>query len=374
MELIEDRVLLLLSIKEKGKKISIDHIAEKVIRDEKNCINESQIKDAIDRLISKGLISESNKNYYATERGIQEIKERVKSIGNKLNLSYRMILTAKEYYPQIADAIIPFLKERATSVVKIFSDEKDPVNKIKPLFVRYAKYKPKPVNIQINNTKDLIKYVESHAIDFIPYIHRINTKDPDWFVLDLDAGPSFDKHERGFYLVKLTAKKLVETLEEYEISSCIKFSGSRGIQVWSSLENSKLPSGDIFSLYRKFAQQIQTKLEEKLQELPSKTLKEFYEIVKTGKPITTSTVAKKAERSDQILIDWSTMKPSGDVRAPFSLHYKTTLVSCPIDPKRLLQFELSEARTENVVDNLERLIDIFKLEKSDPSQIIKEVS
>ncbi len=373
MELIEDRILLLLAIKEKKKTISFEHIAEKVIRDEKGRISELDVRDAVDRLISREFITEAKKNYYATEKGMREITDRLESIGKELNLSYRMVLKAKNYYPLIAEALLPFLKERATSVVKIFSDDKDPTRRIKPLFVRYAKYKPKPVHIQISNTEDLIKYVDSHAIDFIPYIHKLNSKDPDWFVLDLDAGPEFEKKEKGFNLVKLTAEKLVEVLEDYEISSNIKFSGSRGIQIWTSLDNTKLASGDLFALYRKFAQIIQFNLEEKLQELPSKTLEEYYEIVEKGKPITTSTVAKKSERSDQILIDWSTMKPSGDVRAPFSLHYKTGWVSCPIDHKHLLDFKISEAFTENVAKNVDKLIDAFRLEISDPSLIIKEL-
>ncbi|RLE48971.1 MAG: hypothetical protein DRJ33_08600, partial [Candidatus Methanomethylicota archaeon] len=53
---VEDRVLLLLSIKEKGKFIDFNHIAEKVIRDEKGKITPHQLRQVIDKLISEGLV------------------------------------------------------------------------------------------------------------------------------------------------------------------------------------------------------------------------------------------------------------------------------------------------------------------------------
>lgn len=65
------------------------------------------------------------------------------------------------------------------------------------------------------------------------------------------------------------------------------------------------------------------------------------------------------------------MKPYGDVRAPFSIHYKTGLVSCPVDHSRLLQFEPDEAKPEVVATNAEQLSQYFELTKSDPSSLLK---
>jgi DNA primase len=367
----EDRVLLLLSIKEKGKRIDLGHIVEKTVRDEKGRLTEAEVEGIVGDLVSQGLISEEKRTYSITQEGMSRVTARIKEVGDELNLSYRLVLTAKNYYPLIADAMVPFLKDRATSVVKIFSDQKDPIDKVKPLFVRYARYKPKPVFIQINTAEELLRYVNVHAIDFIPYVHLLGAKEPDWFVLDLDAGPAFKDYPRGFELVKIVGDKVVEVLEDCEISSCIKFSGSRGIQIWARLDNAKLPSGDLFALYRRFATFIQGEAEKKIQELPSNILKEFYEVTQEGKAITTSVVAKKEERADQILIDWSSMKPNGDVRAPFSIHYKTGLVSCPIERKRLLDFDPREAEPENVYGEVEGLSKAFELEVSDPSLLLR---
>ncbi len=375
----EDRILLLLSIKETGKIIDFEHIAEKTVRDEKE-ISEAEVKKILDELISSGMISKKPNGYVITKKGIERIRKRLSEVGSELNLSYRLVLKARDYYPKAAEALVPFLEGRATSVVKIFSDDNDPVNKIKPLFVRYAKYKPKPVFIQITSEEELLRYVDAHAIDFIPYVHKLNSGQPDWFILDLDAGQAFKNYKRGFELLKIAAEKVAEVLEEHEIIPNIKFSGSRGVQIWSKLRS--LPQGrchtrhlsgeiaDLFALYRRLAVAVQEKTEKKIQQLPSKNLEEFYSVVAKGKPVTTSIVAKKEERADQILIDWSSMKINGDVRAPFSIHYKTGLVSCPIERRRLLEFQTSEAEPEKVAGNIEKLTEAFKLEICDPTMLM----
>lgn len=375
----EDRILLLLSIKETGKIIDFEHIAEKTVRDEKE-ISEAEVKKILDELASSGMISKKPNGYVITEKGIERIRKRLSEVGSELNLSYRLVLKARDYYPKAAEALVPFLEGRATSVVKIFSDDNDPVNKVKPLFVRYAKYKPKPVFIQINSTEELLSYVDAHAIDFIPYVHKLNSGQPDWFILDLDAGQAFKNYKRGFELLKIAAEKVAEVLEEHEIIPNIKFSGSRGVQIWSKLRS--LPQGrrhtrhlsgeiaDLFALYRRLAVAVQEKTEKKIQQLPSKNLEEFYSVVARGKPVTTSIVTKKEERADQILIDWSSMKINGDVRAPFSIHYKTGLVSCPIERRRLLEFQTSEAEPEKVAGNISRLAEAFKLEICDPTMLM----
>ncbi|MCS7097750.1 MAG: hypothetical protein NZ922_02075 [Candidatus Methanomethyliaceae archaeon] len=363
---IEDRILLLLAIKEKGKYIDLEHILEKVSRDENRKIDYSEILNELNSMANRGLININKNGYSISERGYNEILNKLPIIGDGLNLSYRMVLLAKQYYPKVADYILPFLKERPISVVKIFSDEEDPIGRIKPLFVRYAKYKPKPIFISINSVEELMRYVNDHAIDYIPYIHGFDMKAPDWLVIDLDAGEGL-KSEEGFLAVKFVTKEVYNFLMEYDVIPAIKFSGSRGMQIWASLDNSKIHGLDKFAAYRALIQRIQVKIEERLKgsSAPSK-LKPFIE-----KGLTTSTVAKKEERAYKILLDWSSMKPYGDVRAPFSLHYRTGLVSCPIDPNRIMEFQIVEADSYNVIKNRERLSKFFELNKSDPSKLLR---
>jgi len=186
-------------------------------------------------------------------------------------------------------------------------------------------------------------------------------------VLDLDAGEGLKSLKEGFLAVKFVASELVKLLKENEIQSAVKFSGSRGMQVWASLDNTKMPRGDLFASYRLLIQHLQAVVEEQIKSSqPPPALKPLVE-----KGLTTSSVAKKEERSEKVLVDWSSMKPYGDVRAPFSMHYKTGLISCPVDSSRLLRFEPAEAKPEVVATNARQLSTYFKLTKSDPSSLLK---
>jgi len=366
---VRDRILLLLSIKEPGARIDFQHIFEKVSRDVKLAIAEPDLQRDLEQMAKDGLVRVSEGVYYITDSGMKLIKTLLPEIGEDLNLSYRMVLVAKDYYGKVADYLLPFLRDRPVSIIKIFSDEADPIKKVKPLFVRYARYKPKPVFIKIDSRESLMRYVDDHALDYVPYVHGFDMKEPSWLVLDLDAGEELKSMEEGFLAVKFVASELARLLRENGVQPAVKFSGSRGMQVWASLDNGKMPKGDLFALYRLLIQRLQARLEEEIKGAqPPTALKSLVE-----KGLTTSSVAKKEERSQKVLIDWSSMKPMGDVRAPFSIHYKTGLVSCPVGPARILQFEPSEARPEAVARDAERLFHHFELEKSDPSLLLRTV-
>ena len=366
---VRDRILLLLSIKESGAKIDFKHIFEKVSRDVKLAIAEPDLQRELEQMAKDGLVRVSEGVYYITDGGMKLIKTLLPEIGEDLNLSYRMVLVAKNYYERVADYLLPFLRDRPVSIIKIFSDDADPIKKVKPLFVRYARYKPKPVFIRIDTRDSLMRYVDDHALDYVPYVHGFDMKEPSWLVLDLDAGEDLKSMEEGFLAVKFVAGELVRLLRENGVHAAVKFSGSRGMQVWASLDNGKMPKGDLFALYRLLIQRIQAKVEEEIKSAqPPAALRPLVE-----KGLTTSTVAKKEERSDKVLVDWSSMKPYGDVRAPFSVHYKTGLVSCPVDPARILQFETGEAKPEAVARDAAKLFHHFELIKSDPSSLMRSL-
>lgn len=362
-----DRILLLLAIKERGKHIDLNHILEKISRDENREVAPSEISSELHSLASKGLVGIHEDGYSITDEGLGEISNKLPVIGDKLNLSYRMVLLAKQYYSEIAEYILPFLVNRPVSVVKVFSDEEDPIGRVRPLFVRYAKYKPRPQFISINGVRDLMKYVDDHAVDYIPYVHGFDVKAPDWLVIDLDAGEGLKSREEGFLAVKFVAKQVHDFLVENDVIPSMKFSGSRGVQIWASLDNSKMPGPDKFATYRALVQRIQAKVEERVEN--SAHPKELEPFIEKG--LTTSSVAKKEERAEKVLIDWSSMKPYGDVRAPFSLHHKTGLVSRPIDPNRIMEFQIGEADPSAVIKNAETLSKYFGLEKSDPSRLLR---
>lgn len=381
--MLRERILLLLGIKEEGKYIDFNHIFDKVSRDEaifrrvgKSEIKEDEIKEELEKLVSLKLVERKDNLFAISQKGKEELRKILKDAekAKKLNLSYRLVFEAINYYKEASPAIFPFLKNRAASVVKIFSNDSEPFSGVKAIFVRYAKYKPVKVFVQIKSESEIMEKVYDHAIDFIPYVHELKSRLPSWFILDLDAGEKIKRHEHGFEVVKMVAEKICEVLESFEIKPCIKFSGSRGMQIWARFENEKLKNlthtSDLFSVYRELAIFVQKKAEERIKEAGEEA-RVISEIVGKGKEITTSKVARKEEREEKILVDWSSMKINGDVRAPFSMHYKTGLISCPIERKEIKSFEISDAEPEKVAKKIEKLKKAFELEESDARKLYK---
>lgn len=375
MATISDRILLLLSIKEEGKHIGIEHIFEKIHRDvlfvEKRSIKKDEVERVVRTLISEGLVDQFSDGYSLSKEGEKIIEKIILEKEKELNRSYTMVWLAKRYYPHVARLMMPFLKDRAVSAVKIFSGKKDPIKEVNAIFVRYAKYKPKPVPLTIDSESKLMSLVFDHCVDFIPYVHKIDVNEPDFFILDLDAGTEILKSQKAFDFIKFVAFELSNLLIELDVEHMVKFSGSRGFQIWTSFDNSELKNKeDLFKTYREMAITIRNKLEERLQNKIDEMVSIFPDIVHRGKQITTSKVAHKEERASQILVDWSSLKPMGDVRAPFSIHYKTGLVSLPLPLGEIKNFDTKEAHPLRIVNNINRYEKVVKIKKVSPLKLV----
>jgi DNA primase len=88
---------------------------------------------------------------------------------------------------------------------------------------------------------------------------------------------------------------------------------------------------------------------------------------------TTSETAHKEARKDKVLLDASIIKPMGDVRAPYSMHFKTGLISMPLSIKELDGFEPSVADPELVVKRYQKRGNEFALEPADGSDLFERV-
>jgi DNA primase len=89
--------------------------------------------------------------------------------------------------------------------------------------------------------------------------------------------------------------------------------------------------------------------------------------------LTTAETAKKEERADKVLFDASIIKPMGDIRAPYSMHYKTGLISMPLELRELGRFEPEQADPELVAKRYEKRGNEFVLEPTDGSGLFEEV-
>lgn len=362
---VTDRVLLLLAIKPDHKTVTFEHIYEKVHRD---CgATRSEILESLKQLISEGAIEKVGEEYKVTPEGRKRAWPL--AFDEEMNKSYRWIYIARWYYKYVQDLILPFISQRPVSVIKVFSDESDPIKKVKPIFARYAKQKPKKYNY-INSSEDFWRYIDMHAIDFIPYVHsRPEAQYPDWFVIDIDAGDYIkNAGESGFDLIKEISCEVYMTLvEEFDITPCIKFSGSRGFQIWATFD---YPLGG-FDIYRDAVRLIQKETEKRLSDKYGELKEKYGNLL--DMPVTTSDVSHAERRMKKILLDWSCMKLEGDVRAPWSLHWKTCLVSVPVHPKEILKFKTSNARPDYVVENLEKLKGLFEIAPSSSALLKKSV-
>jgi len=359
---VKDHILLLLAIKPFTKIVELDHIIEKVSRN--SGASREVIISTLNELLKEGLVRKVKDGYVITDNGRRLAWDLV--YDENLTLSYRLVLLARYYYPKMGDLLLPFLKDRPVSVIKVFSDEKDPIRRIKPIFSRYKKMKPRTYHL-ISTIEDLLRYVDMHAIDFIPYVHRIGNDYPDWLIIDIDAGEEIKKAgDLGFaYVKEITKETFLVMKEELRLTPCLKFSGSRGFQIWVSFHE---PIGK-FEEYRKCVTVIRDLVESHLETRYNELKEKYEEIFYT--PITTSTVAKKEARKKQILLDWSSMKEEGDVRAPWSMHYKTGLISVPLRIDDIDKFQIDAARVENVVKNRANFENVFHLEPSDPTELKK---
>lgn len=375
MVTVYDRVALLLAIKEKGKMVDFDHVYEKVGRDvafaEKREVTREEIEGALKKIVTEGYAVKKNMGYETTPEIERLAQKLIEEKRNELNRSYVMVWLAKKYYPHVADTMVPFLTGRPVSAVKIFSGKADPIKELDAIFVRYTKYKPKPVFLTIDSAQRLLELVFDHCVDFVPYVHKIGAKEPDVFVLDLDAGSRILQHSKAFEFVKYVTSELASLLKDLGVGCMVKFSGSRGFQIWTSFDNEGFRRGeDIFKKYRDMAMALQVKLEERLQRNISGIQRRFSGVVEKGQPITTSVVAHKEERASQILVDWSVLKPMGDVRAPFSIHYKTGLVSLPLSLTDLEDFDPKDAAPLSVIKQVDKYQRACKVGTNDPAPLL----
>ncbi|MDI6858906.1 MAG: hypothetical protein QMC85_00250 [Methanocellales archaeon] len=347
---VDDHILLMLAIKHKGKFVDTGHIEERLERDLGRMFVGDELSRVIGALIAQGLVREKDGTYVITDEGKEVFADRVRGLRG-LNQSYLLVYKARQYYPIVAPTIVDFLKDRYVSLFRVYTDR------------AWLQRKRGPNYITIKSIGGLLHWVDMHGVDIVPYVHKIGADRPDWFVVDLDAGKKV-----GFDVTKEVTLSLVDVFRDIGIKPAIKFSGSRGFQVWSSFEDHELPREyvplelagktrrkmDYFTFYSDLVRFLESKVAEKLD-----------------RSVTTSDVSHKEEREDKVLLDPSTMKPFGDVRAPYSLHYKTGLVSVPVQPEEIAGFSTDQAEMENVIERYRERGNEFDLTPVDGGKLFR---
>jgi DNA primase len=348
----KDHALMTLAIKRRGKFVDVPHVQEKLSRDAGEKFEERKARELLDELVKKGLLEERGGEYAITDAGRKFFDKRWREIGDQLNQDYLKVYRAKQYYPRVIDAVLEFCRDRWVSVFRLFTGRAWLQRKLGP---RY---------ITIKSSKDVQRWLDVHGIDFIPYIHRVGSNRPDWLVIDFDAGEKVPL-ERTKQVVEAAHR----ILSGYGINLAIKFSGSRGFQIWAQLKPHDLPKNykpkqlrterrerNFFSFYADIVRFTESCVAERLPGL------------------TTAETAKKEARVDKVLFDASIIKPMGDVRAPYSMHFKTGLISMPLELKELKRFKFEQADPELVAKRYEERGNEFRLEPAEGSELFKSVA
>jgi len=347
----EDHALITLAIKRPGKFVDVPHVQEKLSRDAGEKFSEEGTRGLLGALEKKGWVGSKAGEYAITDSGRKYFDKRWGEVRKQLNQDYLKVYRAKQYYPHVVDALLEFCRDRWVSVFRLFTERAWLQRKLGP---RY---------ITIKSAKDVQRWLDVHGIDFIPYIHRVDADRPDWLVIDFDAGKKVELDR-----TKGVVHEAYKVLAGYGIEPAIKFSGSRGFQFWAQFERHELPKGyrpkqlrterrerNAFNFYADIVRFIESRVAERLPGL------------------TTAETAKKEARTDKVLFDASIIKPMGDVRAPYSMHYKTGLISMPLGLKELKRFKPEQADPELVVKRYRERGKEFALRPADGKELFEAV-
>jgi DNA primase len=334
-----DHVLMTLAIKPRGKLVDLEHIREKVSRDAGREFSGEEVGKLLEELEEEGLVGREGEGYALTERGREHFERRWREVREELNQDYLKVYRAKKYYPVVAPTLLEFCRDRWVSVFRLFTGRAWLQRKVGN---RY---------ITIRSLRDLERWLDLHGIDFIPYIHPRGSDRPDWFVLDLDAGKEVPEGE-----VRRVVATTLRVMEEFGLEPKLKYSGSRGFQLWTRFKPHDLPEGyrplelqsggrerNLFSFYADLIRFLEYRVSLKLPGL------------------TTCDVAHKERRRGKVLFDPSVMKPMGDVRAPYSMHHRTGLISMPLEGKELGSFRPEQADPERVAERYRERGNEFEL-------------
>lgn len=201
----------------------------------------------------------------------------------------------------------------------------------------------------VNYRGDLLDLIKNGAVAFHGSVERWrnplaidNVSDlddlrEDWdLVMDIDCDESFE-------LAKETAQLLVEELRQHGIENIsVKFSGNRGfhIGVRSEAFPQKINEQDFSQLYPNLARGIVDYLRKQMKEQMIKKVDKygFKEDMDTDSGLDPYQVS-------DIENDWGQRHL---FRMPYSLHDGSWLVSLPIEPDEIGDFEKEQAKMENI--------------------------
>jgi bifunctional non-homologous end joining protein LigD len=248
------------------------------------------------------------------------------------------------YYEEIADIILPYLKDKPESLLRFPNGIKG-----ESFFHKNIDFAPdwiKTIKIKSESEKKIINYllcqnketlvylINLGCIDLHPWNSRIeNLNNPDYMILDLDP-----ESEKDFPLIIKTALTAHEVMEKAGIPNYIKTSGLIGMHIYSPL-NGKYT----YEQTRELAQIVAIKINEKL-------------------PKITSVARSPNERKGKIYLDCFQNARGQTLAAPYCVRpIEEARVSTPLDWKEVNEkLKPQQFTIKNTLSRIEKKGDLFK--------------
>ncbi|MEO8516594.1 MAG: non-homologous end-joining DNA ligase, partial [Flavobacterium sp.] len=265
------------------------------------------------------------------------------------------------YYNEIADLILPYLKNRPESMHRFPNGinesgfyQKDVDVNIIPSWLKTEKIFSESTNTEIDylicNDKATLLYMANlGCIDFNPWNSTIKHLDhPDWVVIDIDP------EKKDFASVIKTALTVKEVLDGFETECYCKTSGASGLHIYIPLAGYYH-----YDLVKIFAELIAHEVHSKL-------------------PYTTTLERRVNKRDHKIYIDYLQNAKGQTVAAPYSVRpMLDATVSTPLEWSEVnSKLSPSEFTIKNVLKRFEKKGDLWQSvlgKRADIESIIKKL-
>jgi bifunctional non-homologous end joining protein LigD len=299
-------------------------------------------------------------------------KERVVTLnGKKVTLTNQQKLywldekiskgTLLDYYLEMADYVLPFLKDRPLSLHRFPNGINDPGFYQKDIDTESAPDWLKTIQLHAasasrdvdylvcNNAATLAYMVNLGCIEINPWLSRVkNLDNPDYLVLDLDP------ENIAFKYVVETALAIKELLDQLGAKAFCKTSGASGLHIY-------VPTGGKYNYEtcRLFAEYVAKQVQQQLPDI-------------------TSVIRSKSKRNKKVYIDYMQNSRGQTIASPYSVRPKPgATVSAPLNWDELTDdLAIADFHIGNMVDRIREVGDLWKdidKTKNDLRKVIKTI-
>jgi DNA primase len=237
-----------------------------------------------------------------------------------------------DYYTNVADRMVPFLRGRQVAIEQRFPRSEGVV------YRRHTGGTGDDTWIRIADGGALLDWARQHAVGF--HAHVRSEDRGAWFVIDIDS------RLLPTVMAQRAAMHAAVVLEKQGIDALVKFSGSDGFHLmWDVPDLGDLEDDALWELERAVVRAVACEVERRLAADPEASL--IWESVGAGNQAITTGSADR-ENPNALLFDEYIHKDSANFRVPYSIHPATGLVAAPLSRTQLATFQPEDASPERV--------------------------